>query len=805
MAALFGRWGKKGRGGQNAVELALDFSSEAITLYDRAPGKGWRKFASAELDDPEFPVIINLLRSEAESRAGHRPVQLWLPSDQILRQTAAIDDTDSAARRRAAFDHVTRNTAHRSEDLAIAVSSPDGAREVVILATFAATWREARQYASRWGFVPGTVSTRHHAGEFGADGPVFRLLNGSEPARRPIIGRRTAILLGGAAAAAAAVLAWIFVPSDPAPGPEPLVVSQATVAGAPEPGDSVPIPAAPSEENLASYQALEPAEGELGRQAQDMQATDPETGVTRGHDTLAQEIEASETGTPAAFPTLAEPTSIATTAPASPQSPEIAALSGLSADPPDGRPAGASGAPSAPVAGTDTARAPAARVPSLPEPSHGPPPPELAALDAAKQGDLISRHQGVVTAPNPMTPASLKRPALLAAKPLQIPVRFDPDPVVAWFGPLPEPGAPVQVAAIWPLGDAAGMAQPGYVEDAPPLVPAAVPPPPPAVSAPEPPAPNPAPATQQIAAQVPATAPAAITAPAAESRTSPRPLTPRGIVAPATPAALPATAAPAAVTPAGSAAEAESAPEAEAEAAPARPINVPVPLPPVRPAGAEPPEEAGPAIAAASDSESPLAKILPPPRPAQLNRPEAETLRSPGDAPVPAPDTASTDKDPKGAGAIVPETASTPETAPPGAAALSADGAAPEPDTPAPQPAGSRLAALEAPKPLRRPAQPKFPSQVAAPGAALPKLTAPVAGSVRSAATEPGLPLGQTALIGVVHVDGSSKALLRLPDGRYRSVVVGDVIEGWRVSTIGADAMRISRSGEVRTLALISR
>jgi len=47
--------------------------------------------------------------------------------------------------------------------------------------------------------------------------------------------------------------------------------------------------------------------------------------------------------------------------------------------------------------------------------------------------------------------------------------------------------------------------------------------------------------------------------------------------------------------------------------------------------------------------------------------------------------------------------------------------------------------------------------------------------------------------------------LLRLPNGRYRSVIVGDVLDGWRVSMIGADAMRITRSGEDRTFLLVTR
>ena len=65
--------------------------------------------------------------------------------------------------------------------------------------------------------------------------------------------------------------------------------------------------------------------------------------------------------------------------------------------------------------------------------------------------------------------------------------------------------------------------------------------------------------------------------------------------------------------------------------------------------------------------------------------------------------------------------------------------------------------------------------------------------------------LDQTALIGILNLDTGRKALLRLPGGRYRSVIVGDVLDGWRVSIIGTDAMRVTRDGEDRTLLLVNR
>ena len=47
--------------------------------------------------------------------------------------------------------------------------------------------------------------------------------------------------------------------------------------------------------------------------------------------------------------------------------------------------------------------------------------------------------------------------------------------------------------------------------------------------------------------------------------------------------------------------------------------------------------------------------------------------------------------------------------------------------------------------------------------------------------------------------------LLATSGGRYRSGTVGDALDGWRVSMIGADAVRITRGGEDRTFLLVNR
>ncbi|GIX15528.1 MAG: hypothetical protein KatS3mg118_3487 [Paracoccaceae bacterium] len=74
---------------------------------------------------------------------------------------------------------------------------------------------------------------------------------------------------------------------------------------------------------------------------------------------------------------------------------------------------------------------------------------------------------------------------------------------------------------------------------------------------------------------------------------------------------------------------------------------------------------------------------------------------------------------------------------------------------------------------------------------------------MRDSATEPGvLRLDQMALIGVFGASGSRRALIRLPDGSFRRLARGDRIEGWRVTAIDTDSLRLARGAETRILRL---
>jgi len=96
------------------------------------------------------------------------------------------------------------------------------------------------------------------------------------------------------------------------------------------------------------------------------------------------------------------------------------------------------------------------------------------------------------------------------------------------------------------------------------------------------------------------------------------------------------------------------------------------------------------------------------------------------------------------------------------------------------------------------------PQQTASAAAVAPLAVQPGAPSNRSVAQQAtvrnAINLNRVNLIGVYGKPSSRRALVRLPNGRYQKVQVGDRIEGGRVSAIGEDQLRYSRNGRDVTL-----
>ncbi|MEM1099916.1 MAG: hypothetical protein AAGH73_00100 [Pseudomonadota bacterium] len=133
-----------------------------------------------------------------------------------------------------------------------------------------------------------------------------------------------------------------------------------------------------------------------------------------------------------------------------------------------------------------------------------------------------------------------------------------------------------------------------------------------------------------------------------------------------------------------------------------------------------------------------------------------------------------------------------------------------EPDAPP-----SDLAVVASLRPEQRPrniaalveqARASQPTQVAVAAPAVPRETRPSgttrASVARAATTDNAINLRRVNLIGVYGTPSNRSALVRLANGRFVKVQVGDRVDGGRVSAIGESALRYVKGGRNITLAL---
>jgi len=787
-------------------ELALDLDPSAVGLYLRAPGGDWALIGRARLDAEDFSAEIAALRHEAEQRTGARPapVALWLPPEQVLIRHARLGLGLGDPLSRAAA-HVARTSPHRRDELALAVSPPGPDGQATILATFAQTHREALDYCRRWGFEPaGSVSTRVAVSAFGATPPVFRIPPARAARRGPWLGRAT----GLAAALAAVGLWWLAGPPASKPPADPGVVAPDLVRLA-RPGlETAPDrpaapggdPAAPARPERLAGPLAPPAGPRRAAGAPDR----PSGRAAPQRPRSAVRDAAPRAPAPAAAVTGLRRAGAAPApgpAPALPSRP--AAHAAVSAP----RPAPAAEVALGPGAEDRSAPAVAPAEPRPRAPGAAPRQPTPGAGPGGHPGGqgLSRARAGLERIRRTASQAGLPEPAIAAAPPAAL--SPPPGSGLGLVPKTPTDRLPPPGAAILAVGLSAPPARPGPVRLRPiraalarvhaaaQLAALAEP----KIAA----APPPAPAAPGAGAVLPratrSPARAAVVAVAALRRAPERPQ--------AAPGPGPAPAAPPPAPPASASAPAGAAatPAAMARAAP---------LPPPRPGSAAP--EPGPAAAGPIGAGAALPVPLPPRRPDPAGAEPATDIAAGAE---PAPRIA--------AGAEpAPRIAAGAEPAPRIAAAPPGTGAAADPGTgaaafPLPPrrpedraPAAARVArvdpAVSAPSDAPGPSLPLPPERPAdlatrstRPGLVPAPSVDPAPGDVQAVATQTGLAIDKTSLIGIIQLDSARQALLRLPGGEVRRVAKGDLLEGWRVSLIGRAALRLTREGETLTLLLV--
>ncbi|MEM6595348.1 MAG: hypothetical protein AAF672_11190 [Pseudomonadota bacterium] len=112
--------------------------------------------------------------------------------------------------------------------------------------------------------------------------------------------------------------------------------------------------------------------------------------------------------------------------------------------------------------------------------------------------------------------------------------------------------------------------------------------------------------------------------------------------------------------------------------------------------------------------------------------------------------------------------------------------------SPASRPSGSAQASL---------AQPNRATGPAVSRASRAQPTGPVSRTVARAATETNaIALGRVSLVGIFGTSANRRALVRMPNGRFVKVSVGDRVDGGRVAAIGASSLQYVKGGRNLTL-----
>lgn len=183
-------------GAKRTSRLALDFARDFVSLFEQQANGNWTCIGSAALSAPDFSKQIDGLRIEALMRDKHRtPVTLWLPEDQVLCRHYNLMDRHGVAAKAEALRKLTEDSEYTADELVVSVADAVDGEPVAVLAAMRQTVIEASQYAERWGFVPGTASTRAYTDVVGTRPPEF-LLHETISARAGRFARGTAMATG---------------------------------------------------------------------------------------------------------------------------------------------------------------------------------------------------------------------------------------------------------------------------------------------------------------------------------------------------------------------------------------------------------------------------------------------------------------------------------------------------------------------------------------------------------------------------------------------------------------------------------
>jgi len=257
------------------ANFALSLSFDGILLLHRAAG-GWRRVGEVSLEDPQIRASLDGLRQKALALEpdGLR-TKLLIPTGQIKYLTIDTPGADEATRRAAAVKALDGATPYGVDELAFDIS-PDG-DQTHIAAVAVETLAEAENFAAEHAFAPISIVTapadEGFLGEpfFGATAYARDLLAPGETVEPDHV---AVVELGQSVAASTAT---VDVETD-------AVLSDTSKEEDPVPVDAAPIQTPPVLADSETAQEVEPpapTPGFSSRRARKAQGVPPLAGVTR--------------------------------------------------------------------------------------------------------------------------------------------------------------------------------------------------------------------------------------------------------------------------------------------------------------------------------------------------------------------------------------------------------------------------------------------------------------------------------------------------------------------------------------------
>ncbi len=133
--------------------LALELSSDGISLHELSYDSKWRMISYAALDDPFLPKKMSAMRATARASQGRFfKSQLWLPADQVKTVEIKVSAEDPEERQQEAYATLGEMPEYADGDYTLQVGENDSFGNATVALVDNSVLAEAKRFARGYGF-----------------------------------------------------------------------------------------------------------------------------------------------------------------------------------------------------------------------------------------------------------------------------------------------------------------------------------------------------------------------------------------------------------------------------------------------------------------------------------------------------------------------------------------------------------------------------------------------------------------------------------------------------------------------------